>query len=285
MLRKARYMLEAFILLLGLALLRLLPLDAASAFGGMLGRAFGPLSRAHRTAEKNLTKALPELDANQRQRILRDMWDNLGRVVGEYPHLSRGMMERRVTVEGREHIDKVKLSGKGSLFVSGHFANWEIAPLTASHCGLPLVLIYRAANNPVSDWVIRYIRSRYNLSMHKKGAEGARQAVKALKQHQAVGMLVDQKMNDGSPVPFFGYDAMTAMAIAQLAIKYQVPVLAAHVVRTDGAHFHVTVEPPAIYGPSADPREVMTELHRLFEQWIRAHPAQWFWVHNRWGFE
>jgi KDO2-lipid IV(A) lauroyltransferase len=283
MLRTLRYTLEAAFLLLGLLLFRLLPLDIASAFGGVLGQIFGPFSRAHRTAATNLERALPEMTAKQRQRILSDMWNNLGRVIGEYPHLSREKMARRITIEGREHLETVRISGKGALFVSGHFANWEIAPLTASLCGLSLVLIYRAANNPVADWVIRHIRSRYNQSMYNKGRDGAQQALKALKEGKAVGMLVDQKMNDGSPVPFFGRDAMTATAVASIAIKQQVPLLTARVVRTDGAHFHVIIMPPIMYDESADAKAAMADINRLFENWVREHPAQWFWVHNRWN--
>jgi KDO2-lipid IV(A) lauroyltransferase len=283
MLRKIRYSIEAVIILLGLLMFRLLPLDMASAFGGVLGQVFGPFFRAHRTAQINIAMALPELTDRQRSRILSEMWNNLGRVIGEYPHLSRPMLAQRITMEGREHVEVVKASGKGSLFISGHFANWEIAPLTASLGGLPLVLIYRAANNPVADRIIRYIRSRYNLSMHNKGREGATEALRALKENLAVGMLVDQKMNDGSPVPFFGRDAMTATAVASIAIKQQVPLLAARVVRTDGAHFHVTIMPPVMFDPKADAKEAMADINKLFEGWIREKPAQWFWVHNRWN--
>ena len=285
MLRTIRYTLQAIGILTGLAFFRLLPLDAASAFGGWLGNRIGPLTRAHKTAHSNLERVMPELSQAERQKILRDMWNNLGRVIGEYPHLSRPLMRRRIIIEGREHLERVKTSGKGSLFISGHFANWEIAPITASLCGLPLVLIYRAANNPFSDRIIRYIRSRYNHSMYGKGREGAQASLKALKEKLGVGMLVDQKMNDGSPIPFMGHEAMTATAAAQMAIRFQVPIILARVVRLGGAHFHVTMMPAVQYAPDTDARAAMLELHHHFERWIRERPAQWFWVHNRWSWK
>jgi KDO2-lipid IV(A) lauroyltransferase len=278
-----RYGLEAVILLPGLLFFRILPLDIASAVGGFLSRFIGPMLGVHHVADKNLSLAMPELTEPERRKILYDMWDNLGRVIGEYPHLTRKIMAKRIVVEGREYLEKIKTSGKGSLFVSGHFANWEIVPLTASLCKLPIVLIYRAANNPVSDWIINRIRSSYNLRMHNKGREAALHSLKALKENQAIGMLVDQKMNTGSPVPFFGRDAMTATAATSMAIKYQVPLLLARVVRTGGVHFHVSLQPPITYEPSADPVQAMADIHKTFEDWIRAYPAQWFWVHRRWG--
>ncbi len=280
-LRKIRYLLEGSVIVVWFAFFWTLPLDMASALGGLLGRIFGPFSGAHRTADHNLLFAMPELSLPARRKILGDMWENLGRVAGEYPHLSTQAMAKRITIEGREHFEAIK--DKGALFASGHFANWEIAPLTAALCGQPLTLIYRAANNPISDWLIRTIRKRFNRNMHNKGREGAQGLLKALRDHEAVGLLVDQKMNDGSPLPFFGHDAMTATAPAQLAIKFQVPVLTARVVRTDGAHFHITILPPLHYEPNTDPKIVMTHVNQLFEQWIREYPAQWLWVHRRWG--
>jgi Kdo2-lipid IVA lauroyltransferase/acyltransferase len=283
MLKKLRYGLEGILILFAMIFFRILPLDFASALGGRIARAVGPFSRAHRTARSNLEMALPELGGHEREQILSGMWDNLGRVIAEYPHLSRPVMAGRITFEGREHIDRVRESGKAALFVSGHFANWEVIPLSAWLHGLPLTVIYRAANNPVAEWLIRRIRAPYTRGMHGKGRAGAAQSIKTLKEGHPIAMLVDQKQNDGSPVPFFSRDAMTATAPALLAIKYELPVLAAHIVRTGGVHFHLSVEPPVRYGADAEPVKVMTDINGLFEGWIRKNPAQWLWVHKRWG--
>lgn len=285
MLRKARYILQGALLVCIYVFFRLLPLDVASAFGGFLGRLFGPLLRAHRVASRNLRHTMPRLPDEEYSRILRGMWDNLGRVGGEYPHLARPLMARRITLEGREHLEKIMASGKGSLFISGHFANWEIGPLTAALNGLSMALIYRAPNNPVADWLIRHIRNSGNMRIYPKGRDGARQMMRSFQAGEAVGFLADQKMNEGIAVPFFGHDAMTAPGMVQLALKWKVPVLFARVVRTDGAHFHVTLWPPQILEDNAQPKEVLTRMHHLFESWIRENPSQWFWVHNRWNFK
>ena len=283
MARKLRYALEGALILLALLFFRLLPLDFASALAGRLARCFGPFSRAHRTARDNLTQAMPELSHEQRKKVLADMWDNLGRVIGEYPHLNRPVMTRRITIEGREHLDRVRDSGQAAIFISGHFANWEVIPLTAAIYGLPLEVIYREANNPVAEWIIRRVRGSFTQKMFGKGRAGMVQAIRALKEGHCLALLIDQKQNDGSAVAFFGRNAMTNTAAVQLSIKYDVPLLAARAVRTDGVHFHMLLEPPATYDSSADPVEVMENINRLFEKWIREHPAQWFWVHRRWG--
>ena len=277
-----RYIVEAFILAVILIFFRILPLDVASYIGGLVLRLCGPHVKAHKTADANMQSALPMLSAEERALILRDMWDNLGRIIAEYPHLSRKIMKKRITIHGIEHLETVKHSGKGSFFVSGHFANWEIAPLTAALYGLPLVLIYRAPNNPFSDWIIRNTRYGFSRAMFNKGREGAQRILKAVKKGEAVGILIDQKLNEGKPISFFGREAMTATATTAMAIKQQVPLLLARVVRTKGAYFDVSVRPPVFYDKTADAIVEMEALHRILEGWISEYPAQWFWVHKRW---
>ena len=95
-------------------------------------------------------------------------------------------------------------------------------------------------------------------------------------------MLVDQKMNDGIAVPFFGVPAMTAPAIAQLALRYDLPILPAYVLRKSGAHFEAHMFPALEYEKTGDAEKdtlaIMTAINQMLEGWIRAHPEQWFWV-------
>ena len=119
-----------------------------------------------------------------------------------------------------------------------------------------------------------------------KGPRGARDAVAALKAGRRLGMLVDQKMNDGIVVPFLGQDAMTAPAVAELAYRYDCPLVPARVERLDGARFRVSffppLEKPASGDRQADIRELMSLVNATLGDWIQERPEQWLWVHNRW---
>ena len=99
-------------------------------------------------------------------------------------------------------------------------------------------------------------------------------------------MLVDQKYNEGIPVPFFGRDAMTAPTVAELALRFQVPLVPARVERLKGARFRLTLLPPLDLPNSgdraADVHTVMSQVNALFESWIRDRPEQWLWLHRRW---
>jgi KDO2-lipid IV(A) lauroyltransferase len=145
--------------------------------------------------------------------------------------------------------------------------------------------VYRAANNRHVDRLLRVLRTD-SAELIPKGSAGARRVIAALGRGAPLAMLIDQKMNDGIPVPLFGRDAMTAPALAQLALKYDCPVLPARVERVGGAHFRVTVEPPLAVPRSgdrqADTRALMAAVNQQLERWIAARPEQWLWLHRRW---
>ncbi len=287
--RHVLYPLEAVAAVLVYGFLWLLPLDAASWLGGCLGRAIGPLLPVHRLARRNLERAFPEKGEAEIAVILRGMWDNLGRVLGEWPHLSEFRFYEeggRISVSGVENVDLMRDDGKAGIFFTAHFGNWEIATLAAIQRGVPLDEIYRAANNPLVDRLIVRARRAHEGSLHRKGPQGARHLIAALKAGRHLGMLVDQKMNDGIPVPFFGRDAMTAPALAEFALRYDCPVIPARVIRERGARFRMVIEPPFPVLRSgdhhADVAATMARVNAHIEDWIRQHPEQWFWVHKRW---
>src|SRR3979490_3017443 len=108
--------------------LRLLPLDAASGLGGFLGRVVGPRLGITKRARANLRLAMPELSREAVERIIRDMWDNLGRVSAEYPHLRKFDAYKengRVEIVDRGNI-VARVPGKRYIFFSAHCGNWEI---------------------------------------------------------------------------------------------------------------------------------------------------------------
>jgi len=271
-------------------LFALLPVDLASAVGGWLGRSFGPWLPFSRRALSNLQAALPELPGRRRQEILRGMWDNLGRVMAEHPHLDRLWDDRaggRIELVGAEHLPRpTDDRRRPCLMFSGHLANWELLPIGASRQGLTLTSIYRRPNNPLIRELMTAGRRDGRGRLVPKGRDGARAIVAALAEGGTVAMLIDQKMNDGIPVPFFGRPAMTAPALAQLALKFRCPVLPARTERLGGARFRLTVLAPLALPDTgnrdADIRALMTQVNDLMESWIRGHPEQWLWLHKRW---
>ena len=282
------YRLEAWGAAAAFAIFRWLPLDRASALGGALARRIGPALAISKRAQRNLRAAMPELSAAEIDAILRDMWDNLGRVAAEYPHLRAIKVfapGSRVETRGFEHVDRALAAGRRMILFSGHLANWEIAALAAGQYGIDVVQIYRAANNPRVERMIARLRGSES-EFIPKGAVASRRAVAALRRGGHLALLADQKLNDGIPVPFFGRPAMTTPALGVLALRFDCEVLPARVERLAGARFRLTIYPPLPL-PRSDSQEndvarLMESVNATLEGWIRERPPEWLWLHRRW---
>ena len=280
---------EAAGVLIALGTFRLLPLDWASAYGGWLGRTFGPYLPVSRYAERNLRRAFPEKPDAEIRQIFLGMWENLGRVCGEFPHLSDMRLYElgsRTEVVGFEYFDRLRDDGKPGIFFSAHIGNWEIASLGATQRNLPLTRIYRAPNNRLVDRLIRWSRRAITGELLRKGGEGARRALAIMKMGGHLAMLVDQRLDNGIAVPFFGRAAMTTPVLAQFALKFDCPVVPAKVERLKGAHFRLVVYPPLEIVKTGDRQKdtlaLMTQVNAVIEGWIRERPEQWLWLHRRW---
>ena len=291
-----RYRLELYLARLFWAMFAVLPLATASGLGGTLGRFLGHVPALARRAESNLSLAMPELQPRERAGIIAGVWQNLGRTVAELPHLEAFVLTNeepgsgQIQVVGSEKLTQYLAAGENkgqaALLFGAHLANWELMNAVTARLGHPIHVVYRAANNPLIDAWLWRIRESSALSALAKGRTAARGIFAALKRGEPVGMLVDQKMNDGIAVPFFGQPAMTAPALAQLALRQDLAVLPVHCERLAGASFRVTFMEPLSYRKSGDHSidvtAMMGQVNEMLEDWIRERPEQWLWLHHRW---
>ena len=138
----------------------------------------------------------------------------------------------------------------------------------------------------MDEKIVQTFRSNYQTHTIPKGQSGARNILKILKNNQRIGMFVDQKMNDGLKTTFFGMEAMSAPAIAKLALKYKYPILPLRTVRLKNIKHKITVCPPIKIietgNKEKDILNIMNSINLIMEGWIREHPEQWLWIHNRW---
>ena len=288
--------LEAFGARLALGLLRRLGPVRASNFGGALCRLIGPLLPVSRVARANLRLAMPELDRAARRRVLRGVWENLGRTVGELPHI--GALQKNTPsgpgweMLGEDILHAQAERGGPAIFVSGHIGNWEVMPPAVAQYGMRFSSMYRAAANPLVDRMVRDLRHEAmgaEVPLFAKGAKGARAALAHVAAGGYLGLLVDQKMNDGIEARFFGHPAMTAPALAALALRYRAAVIPGHVERIGPARFRLICEAPLKLPDSGDKRQDQIALTQtvndVLEGWIRERPESWLWLHRRWPRE
>ncbi len=294
--KRLRYLIEALALRLAFALLGWLPVDAASNLGGFLGRNIGPRLPVSARARRNLRLVFPGIGAAETERIVRGMWDNLGRVAAEYPHIGEiaapesGRIEWVDTAPVRAMrsggSDGGRDRGTAGILVSAHLGNWEVMTAAAIQRGLDMTIIVREPNNPLVRPLIERARGVAGGLRAPKGLPGAKAALDALRQGRVLGLLFDQKMNDGVAVPFFGIEAMTPAAPAQLALRFGCPLVPVRVERVGPARFRLAsfeaLALPDSGDRQADTIAVMTALNEILEGWIRDKPEQWLWLHRRW---
>jgi len=272
-------------------LFRLLGVDASSALAGKFCRTVGPLvTSASKHGVDNLRAAYPDWSDEQINETLRGVWENLGRTVGEFAHLekfTRAPFNERITVCGEEIIRPILERGGRVIFVSGHFANWELMPLALHQGGADYSLVYRAANNPLVDELI--IKERAKVMSRRqipKGVHGARAFIDALKSGTSLAILMDQKLTDGIAAPFMERDAMTTPVPARLAIRFGIPIIPVCITRDKGARFTITIKQPLKHEPTgdlhADILALTTKINKSLEENVRTNPEQWLWLHRRW---
>ena len=236
---------------------------------------------------------MPELGMADRAQVVRGVWDNLGRTVAEWPHLA-DLPEHSPEgpgwfIENAEIIDRIAAQGGPAILFSGHIGNWEMLPLASARHGVPVASFYRAADNEAIAKMVADLRRRamgMDTKLFPKGASGARQALQHLRHGGYLGILVDQKMNDGVEARLFGRPSMTAPALATLALRLRCPVIPGHAQRTGPARFRLVCEEPLSLPDSGDRAADVLTLTQMvndrLEEWIRARPESWLWLHRRW---
>jgi KDO2-lipid IV(A) lauroyltransferase len=291
--------LEGSLLLLLWLPVRLMPIEWASALGGWFTRSLGPWLPVSKVGRRNLKRAFPDKTDAEIERILRGVWDNLGRYALEYPHLKRiwdydpetdhGPEPRRggrIEVVGVDQFMNLRDDGKPALIFASHLGNWELLPVAAARHGLPVTVLYKPPNNPIAAEMLERVRRDAMGELLSTGVHSAVAAVEVVEKGGHLGMLVDQHSRFGPVVPFFGNPVRAAPLLAKLARRYQCPLHGARVERLGGARFRATLTPP-IEIPitddvAADIEAIMTNVMSIIEGWVRERPEQWLWLHRRW---
>lgn len=274
-----------------LILLRLLPHRCARAVCAVLASfSYWFWPRLRRTGLANLRLAYPEWSDSNRRRVLFASFQGLGRMLADFAHFPRWdshALGRLISYEGYEHFERAERLGKGVIFLTAHFGNWELGSFAHCAYGHPVNFVARRLDNPLLDALIRRTRCLTGATAIDK-SELARQAIRALRRNESVGILMDQNMlaGEGVFVKFFGIDASTSTAPARLAQKVGSPLVLGLVVWDSRVRKYRLCFEAVKWIQRPDPGEEILantqSFTALLEKYIRRYPSQWLWVHRRW---
>ena len=270
-------------------LFKLLGLKLSSFFGGIVFYLYGLFSKRNSIAKKNILRVFPKIRKRELNSMISKMWFHFGRVVGEYPNLNKIKLGRgnNIIIENEKNLINPLKKYSNCLFFSAHIGNWELTSHLLIQKGFKISFIYRAPNNRLVDNVLRKIRLGYGVDLIRKGNQGAKQCLKILNSKGGhIGMLIDQKMNDGISTKFFGETVKSPSAIAKFALKFHCPIIPAVCFRENSTNFRISYAKPITpheLKRIGNEEEIMNYLNNYVEIWIKKKPEQWIWFHNRWN--
>lgn len=249
------------------------------------------LSQKHRAITlHNLICAFPEKRLSEIIKIAKGVYLNLGNTLAEFfeiPSLTPGNMSDWVEFEGLEHYEQARSKGKGILFYTAHFGNWELGAACCGLAGIWVYIIYRTLDNSVLENFVAWFRSYTGHKVVPKGG-ASKKIVELLGKNEKVGVLIDQNVSwrEGVFVDFFGRPASTTKRFAALALKTGASVLPIFFVRKPNGKYRIVVmkEVPLIQTDNyeADLFQNTQQYTGIIEEVVRESPDQYFWLHQRW---
>lgn len=275
-----------------LKLLLLLPRGGAIFAGKLIAIAAYHLhGRLRRVGYRNLALAMPELDPAERRVIVRRVFMNLGRLLGEFsqfPKITRQNISNLVEYDGLENYKRASERGRGVLMLTGHVGAWELCAFAQGVYGHPLSFLVRPLDNPLLDRMVSHYRELSGNSTIDKN-RAVKPVLEILRRGQDVGLLIDVNTlpDQGVFCDFFGTPACSTTGLAVFALRADAPVVPGFLIWDERLKKHrLRFEPEIPLIRTGDFREeVMLNTARftkVIEEYARRYSDQWLWVHKRW---
>ncbi len=244
----------------------------------------GPFIKSQKVINENLNIFLNNGINLEREKTINEMWKNYGMTFIEYIFLNRFRKKSsHITIKGKEKLLKIIPSGQPVIFISGHFANFELMSMEITKLNIPLATIYRPLNNFFLNFFMEYLRKKYICKNQiKKGIHGVRDTIEYLKKNYSIALMIDQRVSEGEKIDFFGKQALTTTLPAQLSKKYGLYIIPVFIKRDKSNNFEIEFQDKVDPADYKNKLELTEKLNKILEKMIIRNPSQWIWTHNRW---
>ena len=216
------------------------------------------------------------------------MWSNYGKTFAEYLFLKKFKNNNsHIHIKGEDILKKIIENNKAVIFVSGHFANFELMSMELVKKKISLATIYRPLNNFFLNFFMEYVRKTYVCKNQiKKGLVGVKEAINYIKNNTSIALMIDQRVSEGKRLPFFDHMAFTTTLPSQLALKFNLDIVPIYIVRKENDNFEMEIYEPIKIQNKKDSEtnklDISIKLNKILEKMISKNPGQWIWTHNRW---
>ncbi len=266
-----------------LSLMLKLPYDTRmNTVAWLADHVLAPLSGNRRRIRANLDLAMPELSKTDREKIVHEVAQSMGRMLME-TYSGEEFQERATAAPivgpGNAVLEQAHKDGKAALLVTGHFGNYLAVRGSFLSRGMPIGVLYKRMSNPFFNEHYVAAMADFGEPMFERGRRGMSNMLKHLRGGGFVGIVHDQRINEAPIYEFMGKPARTAESAAELALKYKVDLVPCYGIRQPDGSFVIETEAPI---PHTNAQEMTQLLNDSLETIVRRHPGQWMWTHNRW---
>lgn len=244
----------------------------------------GPALKSKKIIDKNLNIFSQNINVLNKKKIIKNMWRNYGMTFIEYIFLEQiCKKDNNIILKGKENLLHIKENNKPVIFVSGHFANFELMSMEITKHGVPLATIYRPLNNIFLNPLMEYLRKK-NICKNqiKKGIKGVREAIEFINKKHCIALMIDQRVSEGEKISLFGKEALTTTLPAQLSIKYNLDIVPVYIKRLENNNFEIEFKNRINPSDFHNKLDLTKKLNKVLEGMIKINPDQWIWTHNRW---
>ena len=279
-----KYFFQATLIYILFIIIKIIGLNRSRNFFSYIFKKIGTMIKSKKIINKNLDK-VPLLD---KKNIVDNMWSNYGMTFVEYMFLKKFKNNNsHINIKGAEILDKLKINAKPVIFISGHFANFELMSMELNKYKMNLATVYRPLNNFFLNPFMEFIRKKYICEYQiKKGIAGIRDIVNYLKSDFSIALMVDQRVGEGKRFNFFNHGAHTTSLPAQLALKNRINIVPVYISRKKDNFFEIEIYKPIETSKLTDTEEnrnnITLNINKIVEEMILRNPGQWIWTHNRW---
>ena len=288
MIRVVKYFFQAIIIYLFFIFIKLIGLNISRIVFAFFFNILGPLIKSNDIINENLDKFIGSYNEEKKTAIKFEMWSNYGKTFVEYLFLKKFRKKNsHIKIKGEEILNKIIKENKPVIFVSGHFANFELMSMELTKKNIKLATIYRPLNNFFLNPFMEYLRKKYICpNQIKKGLVGVKDSIIYIKNNFSIALMIDQRVSEGKNLPFFEHMALTTTMPAQIALKFGLEIVPIYIARQADDKFEMEIYEPIKFqknnGTETNKLNISIKLNKILEEMISQDPGQWIWTHNRW---
>ena len=283
-----KYFFQAILVYLLFIIIKIIGLHLSRNFFSFLFNKIGNSIKSEQTINNNLVKFVGSYSETIKKQIKIKMWNNYGKTFVEYLYLKKFKNSNyHIVIKGEQILTNIIKNNKPVIFVSGHFANFELMSMELTKRNINLATIYRPLNNFFLNPFMEYVRKKYVCpNQIKKGLSGVKDSINYLKNNFSVALMIDQRVSEGKKLPLFDHMALTTTLPAQMALKFDLDIVPIYLARKKNDNFEMEIYDPIKIMRNNDSEtnklNISIKLNKILEEMISRDPGQWIWTHNRW---